>query len=440
MNVGEIEKNLNEVYSDVAWDVLVVPYIKESSCIGKRSTHSKENPYAWEKNIISSKLDFSKPIVLCLGGTGVDDDQSANGVAKIAQKLLGFNNVEDDRLKSVQLLSVVYPKDLKRLSSEREKFKRGEPRKKLDYIEGIYNTVFRPIIFPKDVLFESYGDVKRKLRNITILSHCHGTFVACELLDYLREDLKKISKSVGTSEYLFEDLLCEITNIMLSPREGVQRAQNALNIGFTFAVDGLKGGVDDKIRKGADLEVYDFSSKLRFKKIKGSDTFYYKVGSLYSFWDTDTFGSNLDFIENSEADWGAERISELVYENFYAKETPFYHLFDNYCDFFAKCEDDRIGRLQKNEKARNFTKIIAKVLQNSVSLSILGQKKSLNNLVSNDTQLTFYQGEPCDNLHFKDVKFDGDLEIFANNYKKLKKILDPENPLVNNIISDRKSR
>ena len=55
------------------------------SGIGKRVLKCEDNIFGWVKNLTSDQIDFNLPIVLCLGGAGINDDRSANGFAKVAQ-------------------------------------------------------------------------------------------------------------------------------------------------------------------------------------------------------------------------------------------------------------------------------------------------------------------------------------------------------------------
>ena len=88
---------------------LVISYKELYSRIGKRVPHSENNIYGWEPNIFSTQINFDNPILLCLGGAGIDDDKLANGIAKLAQELIGRTDIND---KEIQLLSAVYPKNI----------------------------------------------------------------------------------------------------------------------------------------------------------------------------------------------------------------------------------------------------------------------------------------------------------------------------------------
>ena len=52
---------------------LVISYKELYSRIGKRVPHSENNIYGWEPNIFSTQINFDNPILLCLGGAGIDD-------------------------------------------------------------------------------------------------------------------------------------------------------------------------------------------------------------------------------------------------------------------------------------------------------------------------------------------------------------------------------
>ncbi len=394
--------------------------------IGKRVSHSEENVYGWEKNIISSQIDFDRPIVLCLGGSGIDEDRLANGIAKLAQELLGRQDIND---KEVQLLSAVYPKDVNILDEERKRFKLGLERDKVDYIYAIYETIFLPIIISERGESKKFSSIRSNLRNITIFSHCHGTFVACELANYLREDLE----TLGFSKEKIEALLSEITNIMLSPRDGVQRIEGPLNVGFTLASDNLEGGVTEEMRKGKGISVSNFTDKLMSGKLKGSDPFYFKYGTLHNFWDTDRFGADLRFIKDYDEDGMSSSPSEMIYKEIFMG--THYHLFENYCSLTGKFEEDGVGSVSKNEKGRDFTKMIARSLQNAVSLSNMGAKRTFEEIVSNDTELYFKQGEKKNNPHFKDVSFDLSLDDLKENYEKLRNKKPAENAGSGNVQS-----
>lgn len=390
---------------------LIIPYIRDSG-VGRRALRSKENIYSWEKNITPSQINFDKPIVLCLGGAGIDDDKQANGIAKVVQGMLCRKDVSDTE---IQLLSVVYPKDAKMLGEERKKFSRGEPRGQIDYICRIYETVFVPVlrkIWNIDSN-EKLEEVKRQLRNITIFSHCHGSFVACELINYLKDDIAYFKKYSPLGAKL-DDLTGEITNIMLSPREGVQNSDGALNIGFTLASDNLEGGIDTPKRKGANVSISNFCDKLLSNKIKGSENFGFKYGAFYNFWDTDRFGADIKYTEDFDAEEDEmSNMSSSIYDNIFMKNH--FHLFENYCSLSGKFAEEGVGEVSKNEKGTNFTKIIARTLQNAVSLSSNNQKREVANLISNETPVNYSMGVREDNAEFFGVKFNGSLETLLQN-------------------------
>lgn len=394
---------------------LILSYKPESG-IGQRIARSLDNKFGWKKNVVSKQLNFDKPIVLCFGGAGIDDDKSANGIAKIVQGMLGRNNIYDN---DVQLFSVVYPKDLERLGDERAKFLRGEIKKKIDYIGRIYETIFIPML---RFIIENGDDkssldiVRKQFRNITIFSHCHGSFVACELINYLKEGFEILCKKNTISKENADSLIGEITNIMLSPRDGVQYSYGALNLGFTMATDNLEGGIKEPQRKGFNVGISNFADKLLTGKIKGCESFGFKDGAFFNFWDTDRFGADIKFIDDMD-DSFCGNVSEMIYSNIFMGNH--FHLFENYCSLNGGFDEDGVGAILKNEKGKNFTYMIARALQNAVSLSLAGKKRTIENVVSNATPIIYNKGDKESNLDFFDVKFDGSLETLFANYNKM---------------------
>lgn len=379
------------------------------SGVGKRVLKCEKNIFGWVKNLTSEQIDFNSPIVLCLGGAGINDDKSANGFAKISQCLLGRVGVKDN---DVQILGVQYPENLNRLSLERKQFRCGKPREVAEYIYGIYYTVLRPVLFDKDDKVRDLDTIKSMLRNITLFSHCHGTFVACEIVNYLKNDML----AVGFSDDDVKICLSEIVNIMLSPREGVHMDSGSLKIGFTLASDNLEGGVAFPKKKNINIGVSDFCDKFLSNGIKGSDCMYLKYGYLHSFFDTDTFGADIKFVEDENGEFGRAYASEMVYDNIFIGQI--FHLVYNYCFPLKKYEESDVGYIVKNEKGINFSNMIIRALQNSVSLSMMNKKRELENVVSNDTEIVFAKGDECENFYYRDVKFKGCVEEFSKNFYK----------------------
>ena len=91
------------------------------------------------------------------------------------------------------------------------------------------------------------------------------------------------------------------------------------------------------------------------------------------------------------------------------------HLFENYCSLTGKFAEEGVGEVSKNEKGTNFTKMIARTLQNAVSLSSNNQKREITNLISNETPVNYSMGVREDNAEFFGVKFNGSLETLLQN-------------------------
>ncbi len=389
---------------------LVIKYV-ETSSIGKRiSEYSKGG---WKKNIKPSDIDFHRPIILCLGGAGVNDDKSANGVAKIAQTMLGRIGVENDE---IQIFSAIYPekKDVTvDVDADNEKLKKkilSTTIESSDYIYDIYKTMLFPVIENKSR--NDKENITSILRNITIFAHCHGSFVADKIIRYLRRDMIYS----GFKQKDIKEMLSEITTVMLSPREGVEKNDLSLNLAFTLASDNLGGNITFSGYK-SNKEIENFVQKFVANKIKGKNNFCIKYNSLfYNFWDTDTFGADLNFRESRDADYFGSASNEIVHDSLFMRND--FHLLEQYYNPYSLIKDDRCGSICKNEKASNLTKIMIRSFQNAVSLSLVGEKRNVENLVSNDIHISYIQGENEDNYIFKNVEFDGKLDKLLTDSKK----------------------
>ena len=404
-----IERGFFRTDSEIRFSTqtLVIKYV-ETSSIGKRI--SGYNKISWKKDIKSEDIDFNNPVVLCLGGAGVNDDRSANGVAKIAQTTLGRIGVKNDE---IQIFSAKYPE---KKDVDVEEQQKSIVIETSNYINDIYKIVLKPALYKNKETREkrSKEDISKILRNITIFAHCHGSFVADKIINFLKRDM--IYSGFKPKE--IKEMLSEITTIMLSPRAGVEKNNLSLNLGFTLASDNLGGNITfPEYKKNKDID--NFFNKFINNKIKGNDNFCIKYNdSFYNFWSSDTFGADLTFRESRDADYIGSASNNIVHDSLFMGND--FHLIEQYYNPYAAIKDERSGGIYKNEKASNLTKIMIKTFQNAVSLSVTGEKRTINNVISNDTPVSYEQGEKDENIKFIDVKFDKNLDTLLSNYKRNK--------------------
>ena len=109
-------------------------------------------------------------------------------------------------------------------------------------------------------------------------------------------------------------------------------------------------------------------------------------------------------------------------------DSNFGHLIDDYTDedlvteYWGE-ETPQISFIEeleipKNKNGKNFCRLVCRSIQNAVSLSAMGQKRTIEGVVSNDTPIIFKQGSKKDNPNTVGVRFDGNNTEFEKNYEK----------------------
>ncbi len=360
--------------------------MKKESQIGRRIRKSDSNSYGWIRNLKRGEVKFNKPVILCLPGDGTQNDNSANAMAKEVETLLGRAGIAEN---DIQILSVHYPEDNKFYSEERKVFADNidiscEEINNPEYIKDIYVNVLQPLVINSKGQRNSFDEAQKKFRQLTLFSHCHGTFVASKLMNYLTEEMKKYNYS---NEEI--NLLCEeIVNIGLSPRMGFHRKDGSMKFGFTMLDDGLNSYSFPILVENAGDDCVVSKLTLGLEKDLNSKSYMY------------ISGDNLKY-NNIEKD------------QFLITNPIFMHSLNCYTDIFYAYQNYKTKEiLTKNNVGMNLSKLIIKVFQNAVSLSKQGIKRTEENIVSNETPITFKQGEFYSNHKYINVNFIGDNNLF----------------------------
>ncbi len=356
------------------------------SNIGRRISKNSSNSYGWIRDLKRGEVKFNKPVVLCLAGDATQDDISANGMAKEAEDILGRNGITDN---DIQILSVQYPKKklyANQFSMERRSFAEqfnndSDEIKNPQYIKDIYSILFQPLIINAKGQRFSFSEAQSKFRNLTIFAHCHGTFVSCKLMSYLREEMKKY----GYNEDEINLLMGEIVNIGLSPRVGFHRNDGSLKFGFTM--------LDDAIASYLYPILTENSGKNCVISTLGLGLIEHENANMYF------SGDNLNY-------------TDIDNDTFCLLDTTFMHCVNCYTDdeFYYTTETKRT--LNKNNVGKNISHLIVRSLQNAVSLSKQNVKRTVENIISNQTPITFKQGSKELNSKFLNVKFTGNNASF----------------------------
>jgi len=402
-HTNEIDKEILKAIQDNSiYNNIFSLYLTTQSIIGRRTGKYNEGK-GWKSDIQSLDIDFNKPIILCLGGTGTDSESDANGIAKIVQLLLGLDGINNDKIQNFS----AYYKDEKDIKT---------------IVDSIYQIIIKPIIDQDGLLryletcdaslYNTHIEIiRRQLRNITIFSHCFGTQIAKELSKKLETDL--ISHDFKKDE--IKDLLSEIVIFMLSPRNETLES-HSLNLAFTNAFDRNKGMSFSEYKNHEDIckDVSSFINKFMNNEISGTENFCIKRNNnFYHFWDTDTFGADLSFnqpkIDDDFDDRGNSPATTIKEELFYLN---IFHTIEQYCKTF----NNGSKLIHKNDKAQNLRMIMTRALQNAVSLSLKSEKRTIHNLISNKTPITYTQAK----TPYSNIEFSADLDKLIANYEKIK--------------------
>ncbi len=361
-----------------------------NSLVGRRVSKSVSNEYGWIRDLRRGEVKFDKPVILCLAGDGTNDDRDANAIAKYTEAMLGRIGVADN---CIQILSAQYKintnNDFFEYSKQRLYFSEqdelfSENIKRPQYIKDIYDAIFKIAIVNSRGKRLSFDETQKRFRNITLFSHCHGTFVACAIIDYIKDDMEKY----GYTKDEISKLLSEIVNIGISPRLGFHRNDGTVKVGFTMLED-----------TGADytpkLLIEDagegcVSSKLKIGLKKEKTAMYF-------------IGDSLNYTQRE------------IEETFLPDAMDFMHGLRAYIEpsYIYK---DFTYRKKKTELGKNFAYLITKVLQNAVSLSTEGKKRTSENITSNETKVAYKQGNINLNKNAINVRFYGNNEEFQKEY------------------------
>lgn len=344
--------------------------------IGQRCPKTSANPVGWE-NIPLQAIKFDKPTVLCLSGDGTLRPRDANAMAKYAERLLGRVglNGQDD----LQILSAYYQNANARemtnsrlCHTETDKSRFSEEERNPSYIYDFYEQSLRKIIRQKNGRKRETSEACKLMRNLNLLTFCHGDYVACKLNEIITEDMKRL----GFAPDEIKTVTKQAAVISIVPQDSLKKS-SFTKIGFV-SLDDYHYAADD-------------ASNL---------TDYYELDCC----ETSCFG----IIEREkEARKGLSRLfyldNLLDYNSIEDKfavwmgKTEKLHQMSAYIDLDYQNE---FGT--KSENGRNFSRIISRALQNAVSNSCRNyHSRELIELKTDDIFITeptsFQQGNEQQN-------------------------------------------
>lgn len=201
--------------------------------IGRRIEKTEDNQYGWQKDCI---VPYDEPCVVVLGGDGCDDDRKANGYAKEIEKdlLIGLG-------KKVPVYSVVYEKvpclkgkisshmytiiqkikhraDVLEKRTEQgevfaKKIKQGLGKELQEsYIDDLYEKLIEPRITQYNGEYDievriPVAEACRRMRMLNIVTHCFGGYIALELEQKMKEQMKLLGYSLEERKEILSQFL-----------------------------------------------------------------------------------------------------------------------------------------------------------------------------------------------------------------------------------------
>ncbi len=151
--------------------------------LGRRVNNEKN--HNWEI-VDLENFKMTKPIVLILGGLGTFRSSQANGYCKIVKSLLGTFNEDAD------VISIKYSNQY-------------SVRETSVFLRNIVDKLFMPLISADGKKIET-TEAAKNLRNITIFSHCYGSFVAKVIGDLVTEKMIELKYSKPERKKILEQI------------------------------------------------------------------------------------------------------------------------------------------------------------------------------------------------------------------------------------------
>lgn len=144
---------------------------------------------------------FSKPTLLCCGGIFINHSrhdqyqESANGFAKVGHAMLGYKDYVEPN-DPIDIVSVAYPESELSLSHflhrDAKRVLAGEPQEENPYAARFAAQHFFPLIQDESGHARPLEQVKRNLRNVTVLAHSYGAAFIQHVGNHLVEQMERL--------------------------------------------------------------------------------------------------------------------------------------------------------------------------------------------------------------------------------------------------------
>jgi len=202
--------------------------------IGKRDMNAE---YHWSE--LDDSYQIERPTLLILGGSSTLDARAANGYAKIFSSFLGLNprTVDvvaayykdldpDDQSLDLFLYNhaMADTKTAAKCRKDKEKLTDPLPDKYAPhFIDELFTNYFLPLISAKDGTERlSTEEAKLRLRNLNIVTHCYGGYVALVLEQKMSQKMAEL----GYSEQEQREIQKQMVVVALAPPYGLGLAKS----------------------------------------------------------------------------------------------------------------------------------------------------------------------------------------------------------------------
>lgn len=200
----------------------VVEY--SSVSLGRRVPKTESNPHGWQ---ITDKIPADDICVLYLGGDGTQTDRDANGGVKRIQTALQHTDVD---LENIKFYSVAYDygktqngafshwTEIARTRLFNKFNRKLIPKDILDndsvdtitpkYIQQLFDSAILPRITLSNSDKKDVKEVCKNIRRLTVVAHCHGTYVFLKLEEMMQNKLKELGYTAAERNQIQKQLCC----------------------------------------------------------------------------------------------------------------------------------------------------------------------------------------------------------------------------------------
>lgn len=210
---------------------------------GERVQKSEQYPHGW-KEIYTYRRGaktqdslLGHKSIVCFPGDGVIYEDEMNGFCKHVQSMLKQSGISPDHMPHVYSLG--FDTDTK---THRRHIldKRGETRYGLanadtlmSYWQNFFDQYFLPLFQNSDGSPHSIGEIEQNLKNITFVTHCHGSMFAYQMEEMFKNKVKELYPDA------VQQILSNIRMLHLSSRKPINQEEDIKHFNVVSLADDM---------------------------------------------------------------------------------------------------------------------------------------------------------------------------------------------------------